>query len=120
MSRSTAPGTLVLGGANTYTGTTTIAAGTLEISGDASVGSSIIANSGSTLRIRGANANISKPLSFELAGAPSINIGAGTNAPSNFTLDVPTGSNVTISSEIAVASGSQVKSGGGTLTLTTD
>lgn len=111
-------GTLVLNGANTYTGTTTIAAGTLEINGEGAVGSSLIAKSGSTLRIRGADVSISKPLSFELAGASAINIGAGVNAPSNFTLDVPTGSSVNIASEIAVASGSMVKSGGGTLTLT--
>ncbi len=112
-------GTLVLNGANSFTGTTRVTAGTLETSGDGSIGSGgIVANSGSNLRVRGAAASISKPLSYELAGSPVVGIDATVNAPSNFVTDIPTGSNATISSGIAVASGSHVKTGGGTLTLT--
>lgn len=43
------PGTLVLGGANTYTGATTVSAGTLEVNGSIAAGSAVTVANGATL-----------------------------------------------------------------------
>src|SRR5690606_24157749 len=80
-------GTLVLNGANTYTGTTTIGGGTLEITGDGSIGSSVELNNAATLRIRGEEVTFSKPIAYDLGGAQAAGIGAEANAPANFTTD---------------------------------
>lgn len=112
------PGTLVLGGANTYTGATTVFAGTLQISGNGSIGSSLAINNTARLSLAGGAVTLSKPLTFDLGGANPTGISGGANGTANFTLIVPTGTTATVSSAINITSGSQLKLGGGTLKLT--
>ncbi len=111
-------GTLVLTGSNNLTGAMTLAAGTLQIGGDGSFGSSLTVNSGSSLRINSANTTIAKPLAFDLASAAPAGISGGVGGVANFNLDIPEGSNVTISSPLNVGSGSTRKFGEGSLNLT--
>lgn len=112
------PGTLILGGANTYTGATTVFAGTLQIAGDGSIGSSLTINNAARLSLTGGAVTLSKPLTFDLGGANPTGISGGVNGTANFTLIVPTGTTATVSSAINISSGSQLKLGGGTLKLT--
>ena len=76
----TSTGTLILQGANTYTGPTTVSAGTLKLSGDGSFASSPIVSlaAGTTLDVAsvtgGANFN---GTSFALAGGQTL-VGSGT------------------------------------------
>jgi autotransporter-associated beta strand protein len=111
-------GTLILSGTNTYTGATTIFAGTLQIGGDANIGSSLTLNNATFLSLSGGNVTLSKPLTFDLGGANPIPISGGVNGTANFAIAVPTGSSATISSAVTIASGSQLKLGGGTLKFT--
>ncbi|WP_426664774.1 autotransporter-associated beta strand repeat-containing protein [Rhodanobacter aciditrophus] len=92
-------GTLVLAGANTYTGTTTVNGGTLSVSSDANLGaaSNAIAMSGGTLEN---NAAFATARSISLAGSGTLQTDA------NFTV-----------SGVIVGTGALTKSGGGTLIL---
>ena len=99
----TGAGTLVLEGANTYDGGTTVSAGILRISTDSNIGSDstiLTLNNGTTLQADGLSSLSTHPIT--LAGAANID--------SN-------GSTFTISSVISGASGSLTKTGTGTLTL---
>jgi len=96
-------GTLTLTGANTYTGGTTLNAGTLSISADANLGNAaggITFNGASILQVTG---------SFTTARAVVLN--------ANATVEVTTGQNFTMDGTITGAGG-LAKSGSGTLTLT--
>jgi autotransporter-associated beta strand protein len=111
-------GTLILGGANTYTGATTVFAGALQIAGDGNIGSTLTMNNGTRLVLSGGAVTLSKPVTFDLGGGTPTPISGGVNGTANFAIDVPTASVATVSSAITVASGSQLKLGGGTLKLT--
>ena len=67
-------GTQTLSGANTYTGATTISAGTLELTGDGTLGTGAVTNS-ATLKF---NYNADKTLSNSISGAGAI-VKEGTN-----------------------------------------
>ncbi len=111
-------GTLSLKGTNTFTGSTTLNAGTLEITGDDSIGASLTQNAGSVLRVIGAAQGLTKPVTFDLAGAPVIALTGVANSPANYVLDVPIGSNLSIFSTIdRSAGGSAAKIGGGSITF---
>ena len=98
-------GTLVLTGANTYTGGTAINGGTLQVAGDASLGAAAgpLSLDGGTLRTTA---------TFATARATTLNAGGGT-------FDVDTGTTLTANGIISGA-GALNKAGTGTLVLTAD
>ena len=100
-------GTLTLTGGNTYTGATTVSAGTLQIGSGASFGSTVVAvASGAVLDLDDHSVSLGS-----IAGAGGIDLGSAT---------LTTGSNNTSTTFGGVISGSGglVKTGSGTLTLT--
>ncbi|MDX2081353.1 MAG: autotransporter domain-containing protein [Terrimicrobiaceae bacterium] len=101
----TGNGTLTLSGNNTYTGTTTVGAGTLLLTGGSAISDSgaVVVNSGATLRLDGAETIGS------LAGAGSVTLNATLTAGSN-------NSSTTFSGN-STGSGGLIKTGNGTLTL---
>ena len=103
----TGTGTLTLSGANSYTGSTTVSAGTLAVSGSGTVGSgsAVTVDSGATLSSSAATLSLGS-----LAGAGTVSIGANT---------LYAGSNNTSTSFTGTFSGSGAfyKLGTGTLTL---
>ena len=109
-------GSLVLGGANTYTGATTINAGTLSISS--------VANGGSNSNL-GASSNAASNL--VLGGGTLSYTGINASTDRNFTLTNGTTSTIsvttstetlTLSGSAAAGNGSITKAGAGTLALT--
>lgn len=99
-------GTLTLGGANTFTGATTVSAGTLSIAADNNLGAAanpLTLDAGTALTLTG-SFTFDHPVT--ISGDPIF--------------DVASGQNVVVSSVIAdgAAAGSVVKTGAGTLTLT--
>lgn len=101
-------GTLLLTGASTYTGATTIASGTLQ-AGGANVlapASAFSVNSGATLDLGNANQTIGS-----LSGAGTVTLGAGTLTTGGL------GSSTSFGGVIA-GTGALVKTGAGTMTLT--
>ncbi|AIF45934.1 autotransporter-associated beta strand repeat-containing protein [Dyella japonica] len=101
-------GTLLLSGAGTYTGTTTVASGVLQAGGAGvlSPSSAFTVNSGATLDLGNANQTIGS-----LAGAGTVTLGAGTLTTGGL------GSSTTFGGAIG-GSGGLTKTGAGTMTLT--
>jgi outer membrane autotransporter protein len=101
-------GTLVLSGAGTYTGPTTVASGTLQAGGTnlLSAASAFTVNGGATLDLGSANQTIGS-----LAGAGTVNLGAGTFTTGGL------GTSTSFGGVIA-GSGRLVKTGAGNMTLT--
>jgi autotransporter-associated beta strand protein len=102
-------GTLVVSGVNTYTGATTIAAGTLRLGtanriADASAVS--VSASGTTFDLNGFSETIGS-----LAGAGNVTLGAGT-------LTLGGNNTTTAFSGVISGTGALVKFGTGTMTLT--
>ena len=116
-------GTLILGGANLYSGNTFVNAGTLEVSSDSNLGTgtTVTSRAGTTLRIAGGSAFTSaKGFQFDL-GSDSFGgaqLGGGPNAAGNFNVNVTNTAGATISGAFNVSAGTFVKSGAGALTLT--
>jgi autotransporter-associated beta strand protein len=120
----TGAGTLLLSGANTYTGDTILAAGTLALTGSASASSGVIVNGG-TLRIDAAAAVPASGLVFN-GGGLQFNLGAATTLSlTQLTINAPvtidtTGLDVTLTSPL-LGNGQLIKAGSGqtpgTLTL---
>ena len=106
-------GTLSLAGTNTYTGSTTINAGTLTISGGSAItdnGTVILANTAGV----NFNVNASETIGTLQGGGTTggtVNIGAG------FTLTVNQTSDQTFAGVIAGSTGALTKTGANTLTL---
>ncbi|MBC7366646.1 MAG: autotransporter-associated beta strand repeat-containing protein [Undibacterium sp.] len=103
----TGAGTLTLSGANTYTGTTTVSAGTLSFTGSGGLASSAVTvNSGATVFA----GNFGSYTIGSIAGAGAVSFSSGTlNAGGN-------NASTTFSGSIA-GSGTLVKTGTGTLTF---
>ena len=76
----TGAGTLVLGGTNTYSGTTTITAGTLQVSSDAAFGAAgnNVALAGGTLASGVTAAGGTLALTRGITGSGSVSVAAGT------------------------------------------
>ena len=114
-------GTVVLTGNNALGGPVTINAGTLEINAAAALAgsTSIVEKNGAVFRIGGAgNVTLSQPLTFDLAGAQANAISGAENGTGNFTIEVLSGTSATLSGLVSNPSGSLVKRGPGSLTLT--
>ena len=97
--------TLLLSGSNTYTGPTTIAAGTLQIGNAAALQNSTVALGGGSLDLNGFS-----PTLGGLSGSGSLAIAAGTLAVGN------NGANTTYSGNLS-GGGAFAKIGGGALIL---
>jgi fibronectin-binding autotransporter adhesin len=101
-------GTLTLSGANTYTGSTTISSGTLQLGASNAVGSSVdvTVNSGGTFALNNHSDSVGS-----VAGAGNITLGSGT-----LTTGVDNAS--TTFSGVISGTGALTQNGTGTLTLT--
>ncbi len=102
----TGTGTLIVNGANSYTGTTTVSGGTLQfgVSGSLPSTSAVTINSAGTLDL----SNLSESI-LSLAGAGTVTLGSGTVTVNNT-------SSVTFSGVIS-GTGGLTKTGSGTWTL---
>lgn len=101
-------GTLTLGGANAYSGATTISAGTLRLSLGTAIpdSSAVSANAGATFDLNNNNETIGS-----LSGAGTVNLGSGLLTTGGLN------TSTTHSGVIGGAGGSLTKTGTGTLTL---
>ncbi|PPC75908.1 hypothetical protein C4K68_18110, partial [Pokkaliibacter plantistimulans] len=95
-------GTLTLSGSNSYGGITSVVAGTLSITDDSNLGSGTVYLNRTTLIITGADSTIDNALSINGTGSTIDNANS-----------------ITLSGSIA-GTGSLIKTGAGTLTLTGD
>ncbi|MCE3025387.1 Ig-like domain-containing protein, partial [Salinicola sp. DM10] len=130
-------GTLTLAGSNSYSGTTTVSAGTLSITGDGNLGAGDLTLAGSTLAITGAttidnaialtgNSTIDNSDAATLSGAISgaydltkTGAGALTLAASNsYAATYVNAGTLSVSSDGNLGSGSVNMAAGTTLTLT--
>jgi len=102
-------GTLVLGGVNTFTGTTTISAGTLQVAADSAFGGDPGAPSAGDITINGGTLSVTT--GFTLDSDRGIALGAG-----NGTITVANGQTLAYGGIMAGA-GTLTKTGAGTLTL---
>ncbi len=101
----TGTGTLVLGGVNTHTGTTTVQAGILEVTNTNALGgtgSGTVIQSGATLEVSSLAGNMAaEPLTINGTGAGGIGAIFWTDAGFNqLTGDVTLGSNATIANSV--------------------
>lgn len=106
-------GKLIFGGANTYSGATSVTGGTLSISSNAALGN---VAGGAALSINGATLEATDTISLDNAGANAraLNIGS-----SGATISVADTKTLTVSGK-TTASAAWTKTGGGTLVLAAD
>jgi autotransporter-associated beta strand protein len=119
-------GTLVLAGANTYNGTTTLNTGTLNINNANAIGSGLLVisgtstinnNSGAAITLATNNAQNWNATSFTFVGTNDLNLGTGNvTMTSNRTVTVAAG-NLTVGGAISGAGFALTKNGNGTLVL---
>ncbi len=120
----TGTGTLELTGANLYTGSTTLSAGTVSIGHDASLGSGAIILNGGTLAASGGARTLANALTLSgdstLAGSEALTFTHGLTLAAHRELIVTNTGGTTISGVISQSGGTRslLRSGGGTLTLT--
>lgn len=101
-------GTMVLGAANTYTGLTSVNAGTLQVNVDGAlgaVGNGTTVASGAALKLNGINYSVAEALT--LNGSGIANGGALVNVGTS-----------TFAGQITAATNATINAGGGTLNLT--
>ncbi len=113
-------GTVVLSGNNSYSGPTTIAAGTLEIAGGASIGgsSALVEKNGAIFRINaGATTTVTQPVTLDLNGGAATAVSGQAGGTGNFAIEVSPGTFAALSGPVSNASGSLVIRGGGELTF---
>ena len=118
------PGTLALGGSNTYTGGTTLSAGQLNINNAAALGTGALTISGGTIgNTSGAAITLSNNNAenwngnFAFAGTNDLNLGTGAVAMSSSRTVTVTSNNLTVGGAISGSGYSLTKAGAGTLTL---
>ncbi len=117
---TTGPGTLIINGANAYSGSTSIGGGVLSVAADGALGTAPSSPTPDSLTISGGT--LSARSSFTLAADRGIGLGptGGTQGGAG-AIDVVAGANLTYAGVIASAGNSGVnnlvKTGGGTLTL---
>lgn len=102
-------GTLILGGANTFTGATTINGGTLSINADNRLGTAPGSVTADQLVFNGGTLATTATMALNANRSVTLNAGGGT-------LNVATGTTLTFSSTIS-GSGSMIKLGAGILQL---
>ena len=102
-------GTWVVGGANTFTGSTTINGGTLSIATDTGLGTAPVAATANQLVLNGGTLNTSATLTLNANRGTTINAGGGT-------IDVNSGTTLTYNGILAGA-GTLDKSNTGTFIL---
>ena len=102
-------GTLVLGGANTYTGATTLNGGTLSINADNRLGTAPGSATADQLVFNGGTLATTATFALNANRSTTVNAGGGT-------IDVATGTTLTFSSTLSGA-GTLTKAGVGTLLL---
>ena len=110
-------GTLALTGANTYTGTTTVSGGTLEISGSIS-GSEVVVNGGTLSGNGGTTGAVTVAIGGTIAPGSSIgtlNTGALAFTGGAFGLEINT---TAVTSDLANVAGNLSLAGGATLNIT--
>lgn len=106
------PGTLILGGVNTYSGTTTLSAGTLQLGrSEALDNASSLAISGGTMSLGGFTETVAN---FLVNGAATVNNGTLTSTSG---YSVTNGSGIVQIDAILAGSVNLTKSGAGTLIL---
>ena len=118
------PGTLVLGGSNTYTGGTTLSAGQLNVNnafglstGTLTIAGGTLGNaSGAAVTLSTNNAQIWSG-NFTFAGANDLNLGAGAVALNGSRTVTVASGNLFVAGAIGGSGGSLTKAGSGTLTL---
>ena len=118
------PGTLVLGGSNTYTGGTTLSAGQLNVNnafglstGTLTIAGGTLGNaSGAAVTLSTNNAQIWSG-NFTFAGTNDLNLGAGAVALNGSRTVTVASANLFVAGAIGGSGGSLTKAGSGTLTL---
>lgn len=115
-------GSLVLTGANTYSGNVYLNAGSLSVDSNAALGNgtNVSVRNGTTLTLAGASAiTSSKNFIFDLGSETygATGLGGSSTENGNFNLDVPNPAGATISGNFNVSAGTFTKKGPGVLTL---
>ena len=108
-------GTAVLNQANTYTGTTTVSAGTLTLSGVGTLGTGALVMGGGTLDL-GTGSKTTGAVTIATAAASGNTIQNGSLTGSSYTASNASGNAIVTAS--LLGGGTLTKSGAGTLTLT--
>jgi len=117
---SSGAGKLVLGGANTYTGPTTVNTGTLLVSGSTAAASPVTVNSGGTL---GGTGTIGGSVALNPGStlSPGVSIGTlavGGNLTLSGNLSIEADKSLSPSNDMVTVAGTLSNAGSGTLTVT--